>query len=315
MSELRFNRDVVYVENPPFPKNMLIEVTNSCNHSCVFCNNKVQNRKLQNCDAAMVFRLLEEGYFYGAREVGFYGLGEPFLVSNLEDYVYRASNVGYKYIYITTNGAFATADRLEKLVKNGLSSIKFSINAGKRETYEKVHGRDDFDVVKKNVLEIFEIRKKLEKEGYTFSIFASFVENDLNKGEFELLQGTLGSYIDRIYKYPLENLAGYNFNSNIGQSVLSGKIPCAQLFNRFHVNSAGCMVACCYDYDGMMSIVDLHEMSMIEAWNCNLIVNLRRQHINGKVEKNLCMKCLYMDYVGDVKPLNAELYMKGLQVF
>jgi molybdenum cofactor biosynthesis enzyme MoaA len=74
------------------------------------------------------FDILSQAYKLGVREVGFYLVSEPFMAKNLEACVAYAKQTGYEYIYLTTNGAMATKDRMERLLLNGLDSIKFSIN-------------------------------------------------------------------------------------------------------------------------------------------------------------------------------------------
>ena len=44
MGKLKFENQVEYSENPRFPRNMLIEVTNACNQACIFCPQRVQER-------------------------------------------------------------------------------------------------------------------------------------------------------------------------------------------------------------------------------------------------------------------------------
>ena len=66
----------------------------------------------------------------------------------------------------------ADKERVYNLWKLGLSSIKFSVDAGKRSTYKIVHGRDDYDIVIKNLLDLVE----LKKVGMDLGIFASFMK-------------------------------------------------------------------------------------------------------------------------------------------
>ena len=42
--ELRRERSAILSENPPIPRNMMIELTNICNHKCIFCNYQTMKR-------------------------------------------------------------------------------------------------------------------------------------------------------------------------------------------------------------------------------------------------------------------------------
>ena len=74
--------------------------------------------------------------------------------------VYRKSQK--TRIYITTNGALAQPDRIRYLAELGLNSIKYSVNASTRETYKKIHGKDDFETVRNNIIELCKNRRNWE---------------------------------------------------------------------------------------------------------------------------------------------------------
>ena len=67
------------------PKNILIELTNACNHKCNFCFNPKSLRKPAVIDINLMSKILEEAFDMGIKEVGFYGTGEPLLVQNITE--------------------------------------------------------------------------------------------------------------------------------------------------------------------------------------------------------------------------------------
>ena len=111
----------------------------------------------KKADSKMVYRILEEAKNEGSVSVGLFATGEPFLNKDLENYIKFAKKIGYEYIFINTNGAAATLKRMQNAIASGLDSIKFSINAGTKETYKKIHGKDDFERVIKNLFGDFPI--------------------------------------------------------------------------------------------------------------------------------------------------------------
>ena len=44
-------------ELAPFPKNALIELSNACNHFCVFCNNPRMKRKINTLDKGTYLKI------------------------------------------------------------------------------------------------------------------------------------------------------------------------------------------------------------------------------------------------------------------
>ena len=137
------NRADLYCLEPPFPHtNFLIETSNACNHSCIFCGHQKMKRKVGKIDTNFLYDILQQAYDLGTREVGFYATGEPFLVKELPDYIRRAKEIGYDYVYLTSNGSLATPECIRSVIDAGLDSIKFSINAPERRMYEFIHGKD-----------------------------------------------------------------------------------------------------------------------------------------------------------------------------
>ena len=98
--------DNLYFLEPPFPKtNFLMELSNVCNHACIFCTHQKMQRKVGRMNQALGFDILRQAYELGTREVGFYATGEPFLIPELPAYIQKAKELGYTYVYLTSNGA------------------------------------------------------------------------------------------------------------------------------------------------------------------------------------------------------------------
>ena len=107
----------------PFPKNCLIELSNACNHRCVFCTNPRMSRKIGRLDFKTYKSFIEQSVSLGLREVGLYATGEPFITKDLDKYIKFAKESGIEYVYITTNGGLATEEKLKKCINAGLDSI------------------------------------------------------------------------------------------------------------------------------------------------------------------------------------------------
>ena len=133
---------------PPFPdKRMKIEVSSLCNHNCIFCGRNKMEGKGGLVDDTFYVRIMQEAFDEGLREVGLFINGEPFTDPKLAEHIKIAKQIGFTYVYITTNGSLATPERFKAVIDAGLDSIKFSINAANREDYLYIHGKDDFEKV------------------------------------------------------------------------------------------------------------------------------------------------------------------------
>ena len=299
MMQIRRVREFVLSERPPFPQNMLIEISNVCNNDCVFCGHHRMKRRQGYCDKDVMTGIIQQAYDAGTREIGFYMQGEPLLNPDLELYVSFCKSLGFEYIYITTNGVNATVERIEKLCRAGLSSIKFSINAATRETYKKIHRRDYFDVVMKNLVNL---AARKQTGGIKIPIFASYVVVKDNEDEIEMFKNRMGMYCDDIDIVYARNQAG-----NMPELESKNEIPCIQLFNRLHVTKEGYLNACCSDTDNMLAIADLREVSLRDAWYSEDMIELRRQHIQKDIRNNICYNCIYGRYDRVVFPINEKL--------
>ncbi len=292
MSELRLNREAIFCERPPFPKNMMIELTNICNHRCVFCNYCNMTRKKMSCDMELTKRIMAEAYSLGTREVGFYLIGEPFLCREFEEYVRYAKSLGFSYIYVTSNGAEATPERLKRIIDAGLNSIKFSINGASRDTYLKVHGKDDFERVLNNITWLHNYIRDNKLE---VSTFVSFVKCNYNKHEIDTIHSLYDGLVDKVYVFECSNYGGRLSNA-LEQGAVDETIPisapCSMVFNRLHITVEGYMTACCADANGDLVVANLREKNLMEAWNSEIMESLRRQHLTGKFERNLCYNCI-----------------------
>ncbi len=282
---------------PPFPKNALFELTNWCNHACVFCTNPRMVRGYGSMPIEFFRRVVGEAVELGLEEVGLYTTGEPFFTKNLNEFVAAARTAGAKYIYVTTNGALATPDRVVPVIEAGLSSIKFSINAGSRETYKLVHGKDDWDQVVENIRFIARYRK--EKAPH-LKMMSTCVVTKFVEAEKPQYMATIGPLVDEVAFYPVGGQAGQSLEqldhirvSDLSYPRAGGAEPCSMLWNRLHVTCEGYLDLCCVDYEDALTYADLNETSLRDAWQNATIREMRRRHQVQQLEGTLCQNCLY----------------------
>src|SRR3990167_7426341 len=112
---------------PPAPRSVKIELTANCNYRCSYC---VKSLRSDNGEMPreMFSRIIREIYNAGVEELGLFYIGESFTCKWLPEAVAEAKQVGFPYVFLTTNGALATPERVEACMKAGLDSLKFSVN-------------------------------------------------------------------------------------------------------------------------------------------------------------------------------------------
>lgn len=279
-----------------------IEVTNACNHRCYFCPNEQSIRKTTMMDYDFAKRIIKEcaEFLSEGAKICFHMNGEPLLYKRLPELVRYAKELGYEYAFVTTNGSLATDEVLAQLFEAGLDSIKFSINAGSRETYLKIHGKDDFE----KAIHALEFSANYRKmHGERFKIFVSCVATKDNYGELEGLNAYARQYCDEIVFYYPCGYAGQNNNLakelrcdlsglNIDAFEIKHSCPCAVLWNSINVTCEGYLSLCCSESDNRLIIEDLNKMSVKEAWLGKRMQKIRRRHLAGEIQNMPCLSCI-----------------------
>lgn len=275
-----------------FPKRIMLEVTNHCNHNCVFCANSKMKRKKRVIDIDLAKKIIVEARENGAEELSFHGMGEPLICKELVEYVKLAKQVGYEYLYIDTNGALATPEVINPLIDAGLDSVKFSISGASRSIYEKVNGKDDFDIVMRN---LENLSKYKAENGLKFKLWAYFAENTYNKEEAAIFQRRLEKIVDKVIISPINSQGGEMYEENksiqINNTFPLQPFPCREVFDRMVILCDGRITACCMDFEGQMVYGDSNSDSLLEAWNTEVIRAIRRQHLGVEKLNKLCALC------------------------
>jgi len=133
---------------------------NTCNHKCIFCALDYLKSKGKSLDKDILINSLKNMADFGVKSIMFAGEGEPLVYPHIIEATEKAKEFGLD-IAITTNGVLFTKEKIEKMLKH-LSWIKFSIDAGTKETYSKIHGcrEEDFEKVMDNIKEACTYREK-----------------------------------------------------------------------------------------------------------------------------------------------------------
>lgn len=274
------------------PKKLMIEVTNNCNSKCIFCGNCNMTRKRSFVSEKIVKKALEQGIVMGIREVGFYTNGEPLLDKNIEKYIEYAKKNLYDYVYITTNGILANKNRVKALFDSGLDSIKFSINSIEKENYKNMQGVNCFEKVVENLRNTYYIKKSQYPNK---KVYVSYVKTKMNNYKDDEIKHFFEEYCDGVLIQEVRNQRG--LISNIEKLKINNheniyNLPCFYPFNTVIVTCEGYITACCMDFQNYLVYGNLNEKKLQDIWNNDVIQELRRKHLNGKIEDTICKNCI-----------------------
>jgi MoaA/NifB/PqqE/SkfB family radical SAM enzyme len=291
----------------PAPKSVKIEVSPRCNYRCGFCAVRArENQPLEDMDFGLFSRITSEMREAGVEEIGVFYLGESFMNAGLlADCIRHCKDIGFPYVFLTTNGSLCTEAALSEVFEAGLDSLKFSCNAADAEQFKDIVGVNGkyFHKAIENIRHAKRIR---DAGGYKCGLYASSIKYDGEqeaKMESFLAENVL-PFVDQHYFLPLYSMGGVatarekelGFKPTAGNQGRLGNLrdplPCWSAFTEAHVRADGCVSLCCFDADGRFVVGDLKRQSFMEAWNSSDFQTVRSAHLRKDVTETVCASCV-----------------------
>ena len=123
-----------------FPLFLQLETNQICNLLCPSCpigqpeayTKYISSEKM---DWELYQKIILEGEKYDCPSMEPQGTNEPFLDQNLENYIKFAADHGFIDIMLNTNGTILSEERARKVLKSGITRLRFSLDAATKETY------------------------------------------------------------------------------------------------------------------------------------------------------------------------------------
>jgi MoaA/NifB/PqqE/SkfB family radical SAM enzyme len=299
-----------------FPLFLHIELNQTCNYKCPHCiiGNPDEVSKLYNKEENLTFKqykkIVDEGAEYNCPSITAQGDNEPFLIKNMEEYIYHAHKKGFIDIMTNTNGSPITPKRSQQILDSGLTRLRFSLDAFTDKTYKKVRvGAIDLEKVKKNIFTFLELK---EKGGYKLPIVGvSFCKLKNNQHELEKFKNYWKDKVDLVsvqtFVPPTQNKKAYLdfYPEDQFYDEENKNFRCNQPFQRIQIRNHE-MFPCCYslvmgdkgtkNYKNFV-LGNINDTSIYDAWNGSKMKELRKIQIKGKFKKNpTCATCVKHTY-------------------
>lgn len=284
----------------PAPQSVKIELTADCNYHCTYC---VKSLRMESgeMDRALYSRLIRELRDAGVEELGIFYIGESFLCKWLPAAIREAKDIGFPYVFCTTNGSAATPQRVEACMLAGLDSLKFSLNFADRAQLAEIAGVAP-SVWNRVIYNIESARRIRDGGRYACGLYASSIELDGTQGErmLELVE-QIRLFVDEHYWLPCFPMDGAAKASgrqptagNPGRvGVKRDPLPCWAVTTG-HITHDGLLAACCFGagLDGSLVMGDLKTTPFMSAWNNAAFRALRRAHWARDVRGTGCEACI-----------------------
>lgn len=278
---------------------MKIEITAHCNYKCGFCVKSLRQDD-GHMDRALYSRIIRELRDAGVEELGVFYIGESFTCKWLPDAIKEAKDIGFPYVFLTTNGSAATPERVRQCMEAGLDSLKFSINFHSPKQLAEVAKVSPSYFQK--AINNLKAARKIRDEGYKTKLYASSIKFDGEQGQaMQAVIDEIQPYVDQSYWLPLYGMSGASKAAgwkpqpgNPGRlDAMRDPLPCWAVFTEGHITKDGKLAACCFGdgLDGGLIMADLNEVDFMTGWNSKRYQELRRAHLMKDVSSTSCAGC------------------------
>jgi radical SAM protein with 4Fe4S-binding SPASM domain len=271
-----------------FPESIVFETTNYCNIACIKCPRHKMERPLGFMDFEVFKSLVDESLKYGKRRmIGLIGMGEATMHPKLAEMIeYMSENDAAEEITLNTNALLLDEKRSEALIKAGLNTIKFSVDASTPATYELLMQRNSFERFVGNIETFLATKEKLGAQNPTTYIRVTLSEENVDEVE-EITRRWEGKS-DVFEVVPAMNWAGAVSTRSpypapfVDRSMMG---PCTELWHTMYIYQNGEVALCCVDWDNEFEMGDVDKRGIYEVWNNENFKKMRQLHLKGDFSK------------------------------
>lgn len=201
-------------DNIPFPRNAIIETTTRCNIRCVECARPTEKEDYGDMSLETFDHLKE--LFPHLRNAGLFGHGETFLNKYFFDMLIRLKKNGVS-TNVITNGTLLDNELAERVVKEGLNYLTFSMDGATEETFNKLRRGARFYNIIGNIKRVQTFKLKYSSQIPNLAIqFVGMQQNIHELPELVRLASSIG--VSNISVVPL-----VEYPSVAGQSLIHNK--------------------------------------------------------------------------------------------
>jgi len=282
-----------------------IEVTNICGLACSFCPPKLQPSKTMPLSFFEKVLTQLQGY---TKELAFHVMGDPLILSNLDEYLERSYEKGFE-VTLTTSGYYLNKSSFSTLFHPAVRQINISLNSFNKNSLNLTF--DDY------MDAIFALcTEKLDNHPRPFinlrlwNFDEACSEADFNTLLFKRLEDAFDVKLDldELYaKRPkslrLDSKLLLHFDSYFQWPSLNSQHHsngnCYGLKSHIGVLADGTVVPCCLDGDGVIDLGNLNDQPLEDILKSKRAKEMREGFERGEAVEELCQKCSYKDRFKD----------------
>lgn len=306
----RISPDETFADLLRYPRFIEIETVNACNARCPMCTIDDWQRHTPTMKET-VFRHIAldiAAHADQVKRVSLYRDGEPLLDKKLPDRVAILKEGGVREVTISTNVSLLDEERSRALLDADLDLIIMSIDSLKKDVFESIRVRLDFDEVLGNAERFIRLRDEINPKT---RIWMRMIRQDSNRDEWPAYQAFWSERMaptDRIYHHNIFNWGGQLGGFKPISESYEPNLPCVALWSLLVIFANGDVPLCNVDYNNKYPNGNVLKSSIEEVWRSKVMAERRRLHISG--EKgciSLCEKCnVWQEPEGQDKLISSE---------
>ena len=292
-----------------YPRYIEIETVNACNARCPMCTIDDWQRNAPTMKEPLFRRIADDilQHTDEVKRVSLYRDGEPLLDKRLPDRVAVLKQGGVKQVSISSNVSLLDEDRSRALLEAGLDVIIMSIDSLKKEVFENIRVRLDFDEVLANAKRFIRLRDEINPGT---RIWMRMIRQEENKDEwphYHRFWSELMAPTDRIYHHNIFNWGGQLDRFAPIDTSYEPNLPCVALWSLLVIFGNGDVPLCNVDYNNKYPTGSILEHSIEELWRSKVMNERREMHLNGnKGGISLCKNCNVWE-----EPESADMFISS----
>lgn len=140
-----------------YPLYMEVSPVGSCNHRCVFCAYDYIGYPNRRLETKKFLDFIDNVSENGLKSMLYAGEGEPLMHPEIGKFITYTKKKGID-VGLFTNGELLEKKLNDEIFKS-LTFIRFSVNAGDKQTYKEIHKKDVFDKIISNIKYSVKLKK------------------------------------------------------------------------------------------------------------------------------------------------------------
>jgi len=229
-------------------------------------------------DMGLFRSIVDQAVDAGATTVSIENFGEAFCDPHIFERAAYAKSKGLRTMTIS-NASLLNEDKCRRVVEL-FDTIRLSVYAVTKNTYEKIHRGLNFEDVEANVDCLFKTRKKMPSSKLKIEMYYLLMQEN---------EGELKAWLEKYEK--MANAVAvwkpHNWSDGRGYRHPQGKkVSCRRPFTGpLQVQWDGFVVPCCFDYDSRIILGDLKKETLREVFGGVKYDELRKAHDEGDFSK------------------------------